>query len=140
MTEPQEQPPLAETTKPEKEKAVKEPKESPYAVILKRLENIEAKLDPKSAQTSKIQSPITEKAPLEPAPNQTEGEHNHTEEGKPHYVGPWQAYCPTCGDKNPDFKDEIVCDTCGQHLGAEKTAITLKACPNCGGKKASRKK
>ncbi len=62
-------------------------------------------------------------------------EHGH-EEGKPHYIGAWQQFCPTCGDKNPDFKDETVCQDCGQHLGAKETVEKLKACPNCGGHRA----
>ena len=63
--------------------------------------------------------------------------HGH-EEGKPHYIGAWQQYCPTCGDKNPDFKDETKCKDCGTHLGAVEIAEKLKACPNCGGHNAER--
>jgi hypothetical protein len=63
-------------------------------------------------------------------------EHGHTE-GQPHYIGSWQRYCPTCGDQNPDFKDETTCDDCGVHLGAKEIAAKLKACPNCGGHSAS---
>lgn len=135
MTEQtKEQPQSAETIKPEKTA-----KESPYAVILKRLENIEAKMETKSAQTANVQSPIPAKAPLEPSPNQeTEHTHEHNE-NNPHFIGTWQQYCPTCGDKNPEFKDEVECGTCHTNLGAEETATKLKACPNCGGKKAIRK-
>ena len=60
------------------------------------------------------------------------------EEGKRHYIGAWQKFCPTCGDPNPDFKDETVCDGCGMRLGAKEVAEKLKACPNCGGKSAKK--
>lgn len=60
------------------------------------------------------------------------------EEGKPHFVGSWQKFCPTCGIPNPDFKDETKCKDCGTHLGAFETANKLKACPNCGGHRAER--
>jgi hypothetical protein len=63
-------------------------------------------------------------------------EHGHAE-GQPHYIGSWQRYCPTCGDQNPEFKDETTCDGCGVHLGAKEVAEKLKACPNCGGHSAS---
>jgi hypothetical protein len=55
----------------------------------------------------------------------------------PHFTGSWQKWCPTCGDTNPNFKDETICSTpgCGQHLGAEEGIKDLKACPNCGGHK-----
>jgi RNA polymerase subunit RPABC4/transcription elongation factor Spt4 len=60
---------------------------------------------------------------------------------EPHFIGKFQQYCPTCGDKNPEFKDETVCDPkqggCGYHLGAKLEAEKLKACPNCGGTKAT---
>jgi hypothetical protein len=56
--------------------------------------------------------------------------------GKPHYVGTWQQYCPDCGDKNPEFKDETECPDCHMHLGAKDQVEKLKACPNCGGHKA----
>jgi hypothetical protein len=67
---------------------------------------------------------------------ETHNDHGHAE-GQPHYIGSWQRYCPTCGDQNPDFKDETTCDGCGVHLGAKEVATKLKACPNCGGHSAS---
>jgi ribosomal protein S27AE len=68
---------------------------------------------------------VTEKKEEPPAP-------------APHYVGKWQKYCPTCGDANPEFKDETLCSTpgCGMHLGAVEDLPKIKACPNCGGKEA----
>jgi ribosomal protein S27AE len=73
-----------------------------------------------------------------PAP----AEEAHAESAKPHYVGTWQQYCPDCGDKNPEFKDETICNPkkggCGMHLGAAKDVEKLKACPNCGGQHAAR--
>lgn len=77
------------------------------------------------------------KPPAPPAPHDPEADHGH-ETGKPHYIGAWQRYCPTCGDENPEFKDETQCEDCGAHLGAKETAEKLKACPNCGGHRAKR--
>jgi DNA-directed RNA polymerase subunit RPC12/RpoP len=71
------------------------------------------------------------------ASHDPEADHGH-ETGKPHYIGAWQRFCPTCGDENPDFKDETQCEDCGAHLGAKETAEKLKACPNCGGHRAKR--
>jgi predicted RNA-binding Zn-ribbon protein involved in translation (DUF1610 family) len=73
-----------------------------------------------------------------PAPPPAETHTEETAEAKPHYVGSWQQYCPDCGDKNPAFKDETVCKTCGMHLGAAAEVERLKACPNCGNKGARR--
>lgn len=55
-----------------------------------------------------------------------------------HWVGPWQKYCADCGGINPDFKDETECQDCHMHLGAVEVAEKLKACPNCGSKKAKK--
>lgn len=77
--------------------------------------------------------PLTLTPPASPPASATE--HGH-EEGKPHYIGAWQKYCPTCGDSNPDFKDETECEDCHIHLGAKEVAEKLKACPNCGGHRA----
>lgn len=41
-------------------------------------------------------------------------------------------FCPSCGKKNPVFKDEVKCDHCGIHLGSVEHARKLKTCPNCG--------
>ena len=94
-----------------------------------------------------VQSPLMEKGSevaeemSPPNPNQ---EHDHSSHSvskeQPHFIGTWQHYCPTCGDANPDFKDETECSTCHTHLGAAATAEKLKACPNCGGKQAKRLK
>ncbi len=47
----------------------------------------------------------------------------------------WQAYCPECetdeAGKNPDFKDELRCSTCGMHLGSLENVKTMKRCPSC---------
>jgi len=90
----------------------------------------EAKKEKKQAASKTSQPP----APVDRAEHTAD--HGH-EETKPHYVGAWQQFCPTCGEKNPDFKDEVVCDDCGAHLGAREIAEKMKACPNCGGHKAS---
>lgn len=110
------------------------------ADLLKRLDELEAKV---TAKDEVVQSPNNHsftkpEAPPQNLTHQEEHDHSH-DPAKPHYVGPWQQYCPTCGDKNPEFKDEVACDTCGANLGAAETATQLKACPNCGGKKAHEK-
>jgi hypothetical protein len=105
---------------------------SPMSQLFKRVDNIEAKLATRSADQSNVQSPLNSViASIPPAPNP----HSHHAD-EPHYIGSWQQYCPTCGDRNPDFKDEVVCKDCGTHLGARATAEKLKACPNCGGQEA----
>ena len=72
-----------------------------------------------------------------PAPPDPHAGHGH-EDGKPHYIGAWQQFCPTCGDKNPNFKDETECEDCHAHLGSKEVAEKLKACPNCGGHRAKK--
>jgi predicted RNA-binding Zn-ribbon protein involved in translation (DUF1610 family) len=79
--------------------------------------------------------PPSTSSPYKPLVEEKHDEHGH-EEGKPHYIGAWQHFCPTCGDPNPDFKDETICTDCGTHLGAKEVAEKLKACPNCGGHSA----
>jgi predicted RNA-binding Zn-ribbon protein involved in translation (DUF1610 family) len=112
------------------------------AEITKRAEKAEKDLEAlrkKRAKASNTTPTETDKPkPSAPgASNETEkhDKHGH-EEGKPHYIGAWQHFCPTCGDPNPDFKDETVCTDCGTHLGAKDVAEKLKACPNCGGHSA----
>lgn len=84
----------------------------------------------------------------EPKPEMKLEEHKHEETKAPepekqpeapHFVGPWQKFCPTCAEQNPDFKDETVCVDCGEPLGAAKNLKTkdnpngaLIACPRCG--------
>jgi|SRR5271157_4511426 len=91
----------------------------------------------------------------EPKPEIKLDEHKHEETKTPepekqletpHYVGPWQKFCPTCGDQNPAFKDETECIDCGEPLGAAANLKTEKnpsgaliACPRCGGHHARSK-
>jgi hypothetical protein len=88
---------------------------------------------------------MREKLPKKPEPpTQIAPPTEEHKEEEPHFVGPWQQYCPTCGDKNPAFKDETICNPekggCGMHLGAVAEVEKLIACPNCGGKHAARLK
>lgn len=73
-------------------------------------------------------------------PDNTSKEERDTEKTPmpEHWVGPWQKYCTDCGGVNPDFKDETECQICGMHLGSREVAEKLKACPNCGSKKAKK--
>ena len=52
-----------------------------------------------------------------------------------HLVKSWSPrFCPDCGTKNPDFKDEVQCHNCKVGLGAKEkvTSSEFKVCPNCG--------
>lgn len=91
------------------------------------------------AATARAGKEAKKQAAVKPpaTPHDPEADHGH-EQGKPHYIGAWQRFCPTCGDENPDFKDETQCEDCGAHLGAKETAEKLKACPNCGGHRAKK--
>jgi Zn finger protein HypA/HybF involved in hydrogenase expression len=97
----------------------------------KRAEEAEAKLE----ALNQIQSPLSATVPEKVNEPKVPNPHSH-HDNEPHYIGKWQQYCPTCGDKNPDFKDEVECRTCKTHLGAKDVAEKLVACPNCGGKHA----
>lgn len=47
---------------------------------------------------------------------------------------PWQYSCPTCGEKNPDYKPETKCANCSGPLGSVEVAKKLDFCPHCGEK------
>ena len=53
-----------------------------------------------------------------------------------HFVRRSEKYCPTCGEKNPDFTTGAVCANCGLSLGTVEEAEKHQSCPNCGSKKA----
>ncbi|MHC4397262.1 MAG: hypothetical protein ACYS1A_16615 [Planctomycetota bacterium] len=76
----------------------------------------------------------------QPVNTETKPEETIKKEREPHFIGEWQKHCPTCGDTNPDFKDETQCDPnnggCGMHLGAQDNLKNIRACPNCGHTKA----
>lgn len=105
-----------------------------YEAITKRLDEIEAKLADK--EQFHVQAPANTDLPTPKPQAPNLHTHEHETPGQPHIIGAWQRYCPTCGEANPDFKDEVICDTCGTHLGAKAVVEKLKACPNCGGKKS----
>lgn len=116
-----------QTPKPEKVESNEE-KEEELANLKAELENSK-----KTIETLEKETESKEPEPSKPSVEETRAH----KEGIPHFIGAWQQYCPTCGDKNPDFKDETTCDSCGVHLGAKEVAEKLKACPNCGGHNAS---
>jgi ribosomal protein L37AE/L43A len=159
LTEPTSTPPPEPSKEPEKTKPKTDWKrkfERKFEETDAKLKEIEAKvlapLPPSSPNSQVVQSPPSFKEPKEEKEEPTPPNHNHKHEEIPHYVGPWQRYCTKCGrtdaegkwipQENPDFKDEVMCDPdqggCGMHLGEYEKAITMKACPNCGGKKAKR--
>lgn len=110
-------------------KAAQDSKKALEALRRKRETKPPTQHPPASTEEKQASSP--------PPPGDPAASHGH-EDGKPHFIGAWQKHCPTCGDKNPDFKDETKCDDCGMHLGAKEVAEKLKACPNCGGHRASK--
>jgi hypothetical protein len=123
---------LTENKPDEHEKRIKELEDLSTTM---REENITLK---RQVQAYKMREKLPKREPAsteKPTTEKTTVSAAQTEEN-PHFVGSWQQYCPTCGDKNPDFKDETICDPknggCGMHLGAIKDVEKLKACPNCG--------
>ena len=82
----------------------------------------------------------TQKEPeSKPAETKTSIENVETDKHEHPHFNKWQRFCPTCGDQNPEFKDETQCVRCGTHLGAKENLSTaenpnapIKVCPNCG--------
>jgi hypothetical protein len=133
MTEPENKAaPTPTGTGPEPEK----PRATIKTDWKKRAEEAEAKLE--AALSPKVQSQNL--SPQEKAiePPKVPNPHSHSPD-EPHYIGSWQKYCPTCGDQNPEFKDETECSDCHTSLGEKAKAEKLKACPNCGGTHARQK-
>jgi len=53
-----------------------------------------------------------------------------------------EAFCPECGDKNPDFKDkQLVCKNCKNAVGTKEeiTSGKVKFCRHCGHNEALEK-
>ena len=106
----------------------------------KRAQEAEAKLEAQKSIVPTLSSNVSAKSEPQ-APNPP---HDHKHEACPtcnksvgeHFVRQTEPYCPTCGDKNPNFKSLAVCSDCGLSLGTKEHAATLAGCPNCGGKKA----
>ena len=68
---------------------------------------------------------------------QTQASNKHS-----HATHSGDAFCPGCGDKNPDFNgDQLECVDCGKTVGSKKEVEdgTVKFCRNCGGNKAKEK-
>lgn len=56
---------------------------------------------------------------------------------QPHWVAPWQPYCPECGAVNPEYaqipaEKLVFCNTCDGPLGSEDNLSKMKVCPHCG--------
>jgi len=67
----------------------------------------------------------------------------HEEEKHNHATHSSEAFCPECGDKNPDFKDgQLVCENCDNPVGTKEeiTSGKVKFCRHCGHDKAKEKK
>jgi membrane protease subunit (stomatin/prohibitin family) len=64
-----------------------------------------------------------------------EEKHNHATHSS-------EAFCPECGDKNPDFKDnQLVCKNCKNPVGTKEeiTSGKVKFCRHCGHNEALEK-
>ena len=67
----------------------------------------------------------------------------HEEEKHNHATHSSEAFCPECGDKNPEFKDnQLVCKNCKNPVGTEEeiTSGKVKFCRHCGHNEAVEKK
>ena len=72
-----------------------------------------------------------------------EAHQKHEEEKHNHATHSSEAFCPGCGDKNPDFKDnQLVCENCNNPVGTKEeiTSGKVKLCRHCGHDKAKEKK
>jgi len=129
--------PEIQPEKPEKPEKQKEDKEKEKGKVdwKKRAQEAEAKLTAQNNAQGSISLPDVHSEQSTPNLQPPLSPHSH-KENEPHFIGAWQRYCPTCGDQNPNFKDETECVTCHTRLGAREVAQKLKACPNCGGKNA----
>ena len=57
-----------------------------------------------------------------------------------HATHVYDKFCPSCGDKNPDFDPDVAfCSDCGEAVGSVKqvNAGEIKACPGCGNEKGA---
>ena len=57
-----------------------------------------------------------------------------------HATHVYDKFCPSCGDKNPDFDPDVAfCSDCGEAVGSVKqvNAGEIKACPGCGNNKGA---
>ena len=72
-----------------------------------------------------------------------EAHQKHEAEEHSHATHSSEAFCPGCGDKNPDFKEkQLVCENCDNPVGTEEeiTSGKVKVCRHCGHDKAKEKK
>ena len=128
------------TLKGDRDKALKAAEDSKKALeALRRKREQPKKVSNETLPGSKTEGGAKPGASTETKPPLvSNGDMHGHEDGKPHYIGAWQQFCPTCGDKNPDFKDETECEDCHAHLGSKEVAEKLRACPNCGGHRAKK--
>ena len=71
-----------------------------------------------------------------------EAHQKHEAEKHNHATHSSEAFCPECGDKNPDFKDkQLVCENCSNPVGTEEeiTSGKVKFCRHCGHNEALEK-
>jgi predicted RNA-binding Zn-ribbon protein involved in translation (DUF1610 family) len=109
---------------------------------LSELEELRAKRDKIKIEyenakkaVKRVKSKEVEATQTIPKPSETSSETAKAETGtheSPTHFSAWQQFCPECGDKNPNFKDEVHCTNCGMHLGSVENVAKLKVCPSCG--------
>ena len=71
-----------------------------------------------------------------------ESHQKHEAEKHNHATHSSEAFCPECGDKNPDFKDnQLVCKNCKNAVGTKEeiTSGKVKFCRHCGHNEALEK-
>lgn len=79
-----------------------------------------------SEPKQELQQPATEPKPV------AKQEQAPVKDPQIHAMSITDAFCPGCGTKNEEFKDETECKNCGHGLGAIATISQVKACPGCG--------
>lgn len=120
------------------EESKKEPKLTTEGQLYVDLKKANKTINLLKNRIKSLESPV--KA-VESATIQEKGSSNQGQIGesgdkstKDHTFKPWQAACSTCGEKNPEFKDETKCADCGQKWGSVETARKMDYCPGCAAK------
>lgn len=113
------------------------------------IDELKAKVKSLTEQNSRLRKKEPEQsepkpevmAPPQSAPAATPAPAPAVPQAPTHSMSITDAYCPTCGETNPQFKDETECKECGHALGAIETLAQVKNCPGCGASgKIARKK
>ena len=108
-----------------------------FAQIRKENEDLRTELAEVKSKRNKADKEYAQKHP-EPTKEVEKEEKKEEAPSRPHFYAKWQKFCPECGEENPEFKDETLCDTpgCNFHMGAIDNLPNVKKCPQCGGHSA----